>query len=286
MMKLLLAASALTLIAAPPAHAQLLSGSGLGDLTGTITGTTGSVTHGATTTIRSTSRGEVRGDAGTRGRQDVDRRSGSVSIDRSVDAGLDAAARQVLDAPTGEASGGASGSARASGSGNANARLIGTDAVGAAAGEGAGRVRETTSTVRNLATPPVATARDRVTGTAGQAANAAGSAGGAAGGTASGTVGIEGDMLALAGSGAAAGEGALAVAPGKPVELPSGERLGTVRDIVATRIGEIRQLVVQTRDGLTTIPAPELMGSGDVLIASEANGSVSSEARAADAGTE
>jgi len=90
---------------------------------------------------------------------------------------------------------------------------------------------------------------------------------------------IGGGMLALAGSGAAEGEGAFAVTQGMPVQLPSGERLGTVRDILTTRAGEVRQLVVQTRDGLATIPSGSLSGSGSVLIAAEgsASGAASGE---------
>ena len=54
MKKHLLGAAALTAIAlAPAAQAQLLSGSGLGQVTGSV----GSVTHGTTGTLRSTTRG-------------------------------------------------------------------------------------------------------------------------------------------------------------------------------------------------------------------------------------
>ena len=97
---------------------------------------------------------------------------------------------------------------------------------------------------------------------------------------------IDSGVLALAGSGAAQGEGAFAVAPGMPVQLPSGQELGRVRDIVATRSGEIRQLVVETKDGLTTIPAGNLTASGSLLIAGQASGSASDEAAADASGTE
>lgn len=97
---------------------------------------------------------------------------------------------------------------------------------------------------------------------------------------------INSGVLAVAGSGAAQGEGAFAVAPGTPVQLPSGEQLGTVRDIVATRSGEIRQLVVETKDGLTTIPSGNLTASGSLLIAGQASGSASNEAAADASGTE
>ena len=268
MKTLLFAASAFAMVTAP-AHAQLLGGVGQ-SVTGTLGGSVNSTLRGSTETLRSSTRGTLRGDASTRGSQTVDRRSGSVAVDRSVDTSLDGATSQVLGSQAGNASANGAGSASASGSGSANAQLIGTDAV-------AGAVRGATSTVRNVATPAVGAARDRLSGTAGQIGNAAGSANGAANGTANGAATgsgmIGGGMLALAGSGAAEGQGAFAVAPGMPVQLPSGEQLGTVRDIVATRAGEVRQLVVQTKDGLATIPSGNLSGSGSVLIAAEGSAS-------------
>jgi hypothetical protein len=264
MKTLLLAASALAMFTAP-AHAQLLGGVGQ-SVTGTLGGSVNSTLRGSTETLRSSTRGTLRGEASTRGNQSVDRRSGSVAVDRSVDTSVEGATSQVLGSQAGNASANGAGSASASGSGSANAQLIGTDAV-------TGAVRGATSTVRNVATPAVGAARDRLSGTAGQIGNVAGSANGAASGAANGSGMIGGGMLALAGSGAAEGQGAFAVAPGMPVELPSGEQLGTVRDIVATRAGEIRQLVVQTRDGLATIPSGSLSGSGSVLIAAEGSAS-------------
>jgi hypothetical protein len=281
MKNLLLAASALTLFAAP-AHAQLLGGGGLSGVTGSINGTVNSTVRVPTETVRSTTRGAVRGDTRTRGSQNVDRRNGSVAIDRSVDSSVDATAGQLLGSPAVETSGNASGSANASGSSSANAQLIGTDAVTGAVGNTVGRARETTSTVRNIAMPAVGSARDRVSGAAGQTGSLAGSASGAA----SGAGMIDSGMFALAGSGAARGEGAFAVAPGMPVQLPSGQQLGTVRDIVATRSGQIRQLVVETKEGLTTVPAGNLTASGSVLIAGQASGSASDEATADASGTE
>lgn len=271
MKHLMLAASALTLIAAP-AHAQLLGGGGLGGVTGTVTGKVDTTLRSSTDRIRSTTRGAASGNASTSGDQNVDRKSGDVSINRSLDAGLDATTSQLLETPADMVSGNASGSGRASGSGSANAQLIGTDAVRSAAGDTVGGARDGVSTVRNLTTPAVGATRERASGLVGQA----GSVAGAANGAASGAGTLDNGMLAVAGSGAADGEGAFAVAPGMPVNLPSGEQLGNVRDIVATRRGEIRELVVDTRDGLTTIPAANLTGSGSALITGDASGSASS----------
>ena len=274
MKTLLLTASALTLIAAP-AHAQLLGGGGQAGVTGSLNGTINSTVRAPTETVRSTTRGTLRSDAATRGSQNVDRENGSVAIDRSADTSLDATTSQLLGTPAGQASGHASGSANASGSGSANAQLIGTDAV-------TSTVRGTASTVGNVATSATSSAGQRASGATGQAGSIAGSASGAA----SGAGMIDSGVLALAGSGAAQGEGAFAVAPGMPVQLASGEQLGTVRDIVATRSGEVRQLVVETTDGLTTIPARNLTASGSLLIAGQASSSASNEAAADASGTE
>ena len=151
----------------------------------------------------------------------------------------------------------------------ANVQLIGTDAV-------TGAARAMASTVRNAATSTVGSARERATGAAGQVSSVAGSANGAAAGAGMFNSGI----LALAGSGAAQGEGAFAVAPGMPVQLPSGEQLGTVRDVVATRSGEVRQLVVETENGLASISAGSLTTSGSLLIAGQSSGSATNQAPA------
>ncbi|EDL48491.1 hypothetical protein [Erythrobacter sp. SD-21] len=274
MKTLVLTASALTLIAAP-AHAQLLGGGGPAGVTGSLNGKIDSTVRAPTETVRSTTRGTLRADAATRGSQNVDRENGSVAIDRSADTSLDATTSQLLDTPGGQASGNASGSADAAGSGSANAQLISTDAV-------TGTVRGTASTVGNVATSAASSARQRASGATGQAGSIAASASGVAAGAGM----IDSGVFALSGSGAAQGEGSFAVAPGMPVQLPSGEHLGTVRDIVATRSGEVRQLVVETKDGLTTILAGNLTASGTLLIAGQAGGSASSEAAADASGTE
>lgn len=281
MKALLLTASAFALFAAP-AHAQLLGGGGPAGITGSLNGTINSTVRAPTETVRSTTRSTVRGDAATRGNQNVNRKNGSVAIDRSVDTNLDATTTQLLGTPAGEASGTASGSANASGSGSANAQLIGTNTVSGVVDDGARNASETVSTVRATATSAVGSARDRMSGATDQAGNVAGSASGAA----SGAGMIDNGMLALAGSGAAQGEGAFAVAPGMPVQVPSGQQLGTVREIVATRSGQVRQLIVETKDGLTTIPAGNLSASGNVLIAGRASGAASNERPAEASGIE
>ncbi|MXO64085.1 hypothetical protein [Qipengyuania oceanensis] len=271
MKKLLFAASALTFFVAPAAQAQLLPGSPVGSIARGSTGPIGSITRLPRESVRSATRGEVRGDANTRGSQNVDRRSGSVSLDRTIDAGADATASQLLDTPLGSANGSTSGSGRASGSGSADAQLIGTEAVQGVAQDTVGRGREMAATVRNLVIPAVGATRDRATDPVGQASTLAGSAQGAgsAAGAASGMLGN--GVLAVAGSGAAEGEGAFAVAPRIPVMSPSGDRLGEVRQIIADKRGRIQQVVVETRDRTVTLPAASLAGSGGALVMVESS---------------
>ena len=270
MKHLLIAASAVAILATP-AQAQLLRGA-----TAPLNGTLNSTLRMPVETVRSTTTNSVRGNAATQGEQNVNRETGEVSLTRSVDGSFDGSTSQLIETPFGSAAGDAAGSGSASGSGNANAQLIGTDAVRGAAQDSTSRVRDGVMQAREFATPVAGEARDRTAGMVGQAGSLAGSANGAA----SGAGMIDGGMLALAGSGAAQGDGAFAVEPGMPVQLPSGEQLGTVREVVATRSGEVRQLVVETKDGLSTIPAANLMASGSALVAGEASGSASNEAPA------
>ena len=82
-------------------------------------------------------------------------------------------------------------------------------------------------------------------------------------------------MLAVAGSGAAEGEGAFAITPGMPIAQSSGEQFGMVRDVIATRSGQVREITVQTRDGLINIPASDLAVNGSALVAGDVAGTSS-----------
>lgn len=273
----LIAAVALGVLAAPQAQAQLLGGGGGGMLGGQLGGQLGGSLNGAAGSLRdmpretlhSTTRGSARGSGSTTGSQRVDRRQGSVAIDRSVEGSLDAAGSKLIDTPAGSGSAAGSASGRAAGSGNANAQLIGTDAVHDARGRAVGRVRDT-----------AATTRDRTNGLIGSARSLPGSASGSGSGSASGegSGSIGSGMLAAAGSGAAAGEGAFAIAPGMPVLAPNGERLGKVRQVITDSRGRVQSVLIRAKDHDLTLPATSLSGSGNALIRSEgsavaANGS-------------
>lgn len=268
----LIAAASLGVFAASPSQAQLLGGGGGlgGQLGGTLSGAAGPLRSMPTDTLRSTTRGSARGDARTAGSQRVDRRQGSVAVDRSLEGSLDAAGAQIVDTPAGTGSASGSGSGRAAGSGGANAQLIGTDAVRDVTGRTVGRARDA-----------AATARDRAGGLTGSARSlsGSGSASGSASGQGNGSIGS--GMLAAAGSGAAAGDGAFAVTPGMPVLAPGGERFGKVRQVITDSRGRVQGVLVRAKGRDVTIPSASLAGSGEGLIMGEGAANTASQDEAA-----
>lgn len=266
----LIAAASLGVFSAPQAQAQLLGGGGGlggglgGQLGGTLSGAGTTLPSLPTETLRSSTRGSARGSGATAGSQRVDRRRGSVAVDRSLEGSLDAAGSQIVQTPAGSSSASGSGGGRAGGSGSASAQLIGTDAVRDVTGRAVGRVRETAGT-----------ARDRASGLADSARNLPGSISGSGSGSGSGSAGGEGSgsigsgMLAAAGSGAAAGDGAFAVTPGMPVLAPDGERFGKVRQIITDSRGRVTGVLVRAKDRDVTLPAASLSGSGSALLMGE-----------------
>jgi hypothetical protein len=258
----LLAAASLGMFAAPQAQAQLLGGGGLGgglggQLGGTLSGSATTLRSLPTETLRTTSSGSARGSAASTGSQRVDRRSGSVAIDRSLEGNLDAAGSQIVGTPGGSGSASGSGSGRAAGSGSASTQLVGADALRDVARDTAGQARDAS-----------AGTRDRMRGLAGGAPSLTGSASGSGNATGEGGGSIGSDMLAAAGSGAAAGDGAFAVAPGMPVLAPDGERFGKVRQIVTDSRGRVTSILVRAKDRDVSIPAGDLSASDSVLLMS------------------
>ena len=265
----LIAAASLGLLATAPAQAQLLGGGGLGGQlggtlsgAGTLSGPSGPLRDLPTETLRSSTRGSGRGSAATAGSQRVDRRQGSVAVDRSLEGNLDAAGAQIIDTPAGSGSAAGSANGRAAGSGNASAQLVGTDAVRDVAGRAVGRTRGAVATVGESANGLAGRAR-AIPGSASAAATGAGGASGQGGGS------LGSGMLAAAGSGAAAGEGAFAIAPGTPIVAPDGSRIGRVRQIVSDSRGRVESVVVRARGREFTVPAASLSGSGQGLVMTE-----------------
>lgn len=266
MKTLLITASALTLFTASQADAQLLSGGGVGQVMGSVTGgatgAIGPLSRPTAPTIESATRSTVRGNARTQGRQSVDRERGAVAVDRSIDTGLEATASQLASGSMGSANAGGDGSANASGSGSASAQLVGTNTLRGVVDNAATGVNEGASTLRDRAASAVGMARQGSSGLGTLSGAVQGS------GQGSGTASLIG-LLAASGSSAAMTEGAFAVAPGMPVIAPSGETIGTVRQIVSDARGRIQQVMVGAGRRQLTIPAADLSASGSVLIVGE-----------------
>ena len=278
MKKLFLAASALGFFSAHPAYAQLLPSGGIGHVGGDITGTMGSTIHRSTETLRTTTRETARGETRTRGSQKVDRRSGTISADRSVDASLEATSSQLLDGPLGSTHGSASGSGSASGAGNGHAQLAGTDAIRGVAGETAGHARGAAGTTRNYATPVIGSLREQTVGGTEKVGNPSSMAGGngAASGQGSGVFGNS--MLTAAGSAAAAGHSAFAIAPGMPIIAPDGAPVGKVHQIVSDSRGRVEEVLVKVKGRELVIPASSLAVHKSVLVMSESSAKAAGEA--------
>lgn len=253
-----IAAVSLGVFATPQAQAQLLGGGGGigGQLGGTLSGAAGPLRNLPGETLRSSNRGSARGDARTTGSQRVDRRQGSVAVDRSLEGSLDAAGSQIVQTPASSSSATGSGSGSAAGSSSANAQLIGTDAVRDVTGRTVGRARDVAYTTR-----------ERANGLTGSARSLSGSASGSGSGQGNGSIGS--GMLAAAGSGAAAGDGAFAVTPGMPVLAPSGQRFGKVRQLITDSRGRVTGVLVRAKDRDVTVPAANLSGSGSALLMGE-----------------
>lgn len=282
MKALLFAASALTL-ASVPAQAQLLGGSGSlgGSLGGTIGSSidTSSLSRTVTRTVRattdsveSTTRAAADSKVATSGDQNVDSSNGSVSANRSANAGLTGNVSQLASIPMTTAGGSASGSGEASGNGSAGAQLIGTDAIGGLANSGVSQAQTTVGIIRGVG----GSTAGRATGSAGSlTSGVTGTATGNASGEASGNGGLTSMPLAVAGSGAANGQGAFGVAPGMPVLAPSGEQIGKVRELVANGRGQVEQVLVEANGARSLVPADQFSASGAALILGSGEGEVS-----------
>lgn len=267
MRKILFAAATLALTSAS-AQAQLLGGGGLGGtLGGSLGGTLGgSLERPVGGTLERTSR-TVRGTAdangSTSGTQSVDARRGTVTAERSADGSIVASSVSLADSvvPPSSEMAQASGRGAASGQGSASAQLIGTDAVtGTVAPIVQGtraRADETVSRVRSAPLP-------------GEAMATGSGAGAATGSLVAGS--LVASPFAVAGSAAAAGQGAAMVSRGMPVMLLDGSSLGKVKQIVANGRGEVEQVVVKQGRVTRALPAGMFAASGNALVLTEASG--------------
>ncbi|MAY20708.1 MAG: hypothetical protein CL955_08830, partial [Erythrobacteraceae bacterium] len=232
----------------------------------------------------------VRGDAATEGSQSVDAKNGTVAADRSASGSITGSTASLADLPVPGLANSASGSANgnASGQGSANAQLLGTNdvtnavgpvasqaqsVVGNAAGSAAGQAQGAAdSALANVPAIPSAPAPGLPA-----LGGAVGGAGSAAG---NGSASLMSTPLAVAGTAAAAADGAGTVTPGMPVMTPEGASLGKVDQIVADGSGQVQQLVVTQGNVTRTLPAGMFTATGNALIAGEAQGEAQGDASA------
>ncbi|WP_440979533.1 PRC-barrel domain-containing protein [Sphingomonas pseudosanguinis] len=235
-------------IAATPASAQLLGGSG--GLGGSLGGSLGGAAGG---TLGRSGAGELRAD------RQIDTRSGRVR------AGGSAAGEggTVLDGRSPAGSGRTETRGSGSASGAVDAQLIGTDAV-----------RSTARGVAGEARGLAGRGREAIGGVRNAVGGAAGGVAGSGNGAANGNVGAGNGMLALAGSAAAEGAGSFDVRPGMNVVDARGRAIGTVRSLRSEADGRVRDVLVQVGDRVATLPAANFSGEGNVLVSAKGRSAV------------
>jgi hypothetical protein len=280
-MKALLTTATAIALAVSPASAQLLGGGGLGgSLGGTLGGTLGGAGSIGDTGSRlgGVTDGTLRGRGETSGSQRVDRKSGTVSADRSVSGSLDGAVSQTLDTPRRSVSAGGSGNASGSAGAGGSAQLVGTDAPRDTIDSSRSTLRETAgsarSTVRSTADYAGTTARGTVDGARSTAVNGVATARGATEASAANVVTATSNQLAIAGSAAANATGAVAVEPGMLVQSAKGRTIGTVHDVVTDSRGRVQALVVEADDRRARIPVANFSGNGEVLFTGMSKGEI------------
>lgn len=248
-------------IAATPASAQLLGGSGGlgGTLGGSLGGTLGSAGAGANGTLNRSGAGELRTE------RQVDTRSGRVRAGGSASG----EGGTLIDSSSPIGGGGAETRGSGSVSGAVDTQLIGTDAV-----------RSTARGVAREARDIAGRGREAIGGARNAVGSTAGNVAGAGAGSANGSGTLGNGMLALAGSAAAQGAGSVDVRPGMNVVDAKGRAIGTVRALKSEADGRVRDVLVQVGNRVATLPAANFSGEGNVLVSAMARSAVSREATA------
>ena len=262
---LLVAVSSLAMIAAVPAAAQLLGGSAGGGLGGGLGGAVGGTIGRTTGTITGADSGAVE----TRGSRSVDRRSGRVRADRSVEGRGNGSVGSVVDSAGRTVGTSASGEGNGRAGGSVDAQLIGTDGL-------RDSVAATATSARGLAANTAATARGAAGSTVAAAGSAAGSVAAQGSSAAQGGLALPAGQLALAGTAAGSAAGAFTVAQGTDVLSERGRAIGTVRQVFADGSGRIQALLINVEgsehDAL--VPATAFDTSGNALVSAMSRGSL------------
>ncbi len=269
MKSILIAGSALALIAAP-ASAQILGGGGLGGVLG------GSSSVGGLPSLPSTSNfpndpiGGAFGAAGSgsasgTGSAHVDRHRGHVDASGNGNGNGDGSLNGVLNAPAGSANGNGRASGSASGGGSASADLIGADQLRSTAQGAFAQARSTGQQARGSTS-------GLVDGAGGISGNASGNASGAANGSA----GYASGALAAAGSAAAGAQGTFSVEKGMSVLDASGDKIGKIQQVVANGRGQVQSLLVKVDGERAMIPAGNFSaaGNGNAVVSAMGQGTI------------
>lgn len=311
-MKAFLITAAAIALSTSPVSAQLLGGGGPGGGIGGSLGGTGSLGGmgsmsggslggmgggnlggtfgGAGDRIRNSTNGTLSGSGTTSGTQRIDRKSGTVAVDRTMSGAVGGAASQTFETPRRSIDMAGSGTASGSGTVAGNAQLVGTDAVRSTTSDARSNLRDTAAATRSTARSTVGETRGatrsfangaRTTATNGVATTRA-----AVDASASNAVMAANNQLAIAGSAAASAAGAFPVSPGMVIQSAKGKTIGTVRNVVTDSRGKVRSVVVESKDRLATLPAGNFSGSGDVLVTGMTQGEITkmSKAQAKDGG--
>lgn len=278
--------TALLLVTAPTAHAQLLGGGGGlggvggslgGTLNGTIGGTLGGTggVGGTLDSVRQGSSGTLRGAASSTGSQNVDRKNGHAQANRSVNASGGGDTAHALTSPVSSLTGSASGSGGANGSGGVDAQLVGTDAVRGTAQSAVGEVRGRAAGVADSARGVAGSANGQGQGLiSGVTGTLNGSLAGS--GSASGSGSSAGASTPLTGSAGRSGEGdaAFTVTKGMPVLSPDGERIGRVRQVISNARGEAQKILVKVDGQMATLPAANFSANGNAVMSAMSEGQI------------
>jgi hypothetical protein len=102
----------------------------------------------------------------------------------------------------------------------------------------------------------------------------AGSIQGSAAGSSAGASSLTSGVLAASGSLAAQGQGAFAVEKGTPILDASGDKIGSVRSVVADARGHVQQLLVKVDGERALLPGGVFQVSGEALISSMGEGQI------------
>lgn len=254
MKNVLIFATAAMVMAASPASAQLLGGSGGGMLGGVANGPLG----GSAGSVGGAG-GVLRAEGSIRGSRNVDTRSGRAEANRSAGGALGG----VLNGSAGGTTASGSGTASASKNASIGFQAIGTDGIGGAV---------------NGALNAAGSAAASLNGAGGGVLGSSPGGNSSSNDLANGSGSFGSGLLAAAGSAAANAAGAFAVTRGMVVDDARGRAIGRVEEVRAAANGAVDTVIIQIRDREVALPAGNFSVSGDGLVSAMSRAEVRKEA--------